>query len=422
MKVLVGVALASVLMADRGSEVCRYTVRDIGFLLRDPDPATTLVLRPAAGDREGDSDDAVRLTLRARDAGLAVDLLAPVDALPETAFLRHAGRPDLVLHERLRPVGAESLPAATEHALAAAWDSPLTRTLVDEALDTFAFVLMVESDDGEANGEVHGLVDEAVARLGDLEEHLPRPIDRPTRTLVIDAERRDAERLLLWGLGVDSFAEPTVAVVYGRAKLAGPVLSGEALTRTELVTQLALIGESCECETNRAWASEPHLPLEWTQEQRERASSQLGFEPESPMVQAEVARILAKGPHDRERGIGGERPDTIEEILFGVREQDLVSGVSEIDPDRVEDTEAASGAGSTPTGLQILDAGEGDWDFFEPGPVQVEPLPEDRPDGKGGLAPIINHGTPWWRTWPVLGGLAFVLVLASLLLGRSRSR
>jgi hypothetical protein len=65
--------------------------------------------------------------------------------------------------------------------------------------------------------------------------------------------------------------------------------------------RLVLIGQDCECELDRAWLSGPLLPGRWDRTLQQTAARTLGFDPENPVVRAEVSRIIERGPQANQR-------------------------------------------------------------------------------------------------------------------------
>jgi hypothetical protein len=98
---------------------------------------------------------------------------------------------------------------------------------------------------------------------------------------------------------------PLLAVVYGRGRLAGRLMVGDTIQLRETLAQLALVGESCECETDRAWFEERTVPLPWNSQARQQAAPNLGFDPDSPLVQAEMVRIISQGKSSRRKPQNG---------------------------------------------------------------------------------------------------------------------
>jgi hypothetical protein len=374
---------------------CRYTVRDLGFVdLSGPD----YLLRLHADD---ESDRTPAADFEA-ESNLRFERVAATDG-PRWSLVRE-GRPDLLLSGIETSLGDMGAAAALEHVLGSA---VLTR-ISSDALDTFAFALIVEGSERGDNEALHDLVAEAEQRLDSVADQLPRRIDWPLRTIVVKAGDREQEAVLLWALGLDQEefgpTDSAIALVYGRGKLAGPVLVGEELELREVLAQLVLIGESCECETNRAWADEPRLPLRWTDKQRAAASAALGFDPDSPMVKGEVARILARGPKD----IVDRPRDSIEALLFGYQETDL--GRDALAAARGGTPDApASPVPERADDLRVVEAGEGDWGFADDGAVELTPAGP----GQGEVPPSRPALKPSFSTL-VLLGCAFALVLAVL--------
>ena len=303
-------------------------------------------------------------------------------------------------------------------------------------LDTFAFLLVVEGKDGTRNREVHDLVTEAIGRLREMESLLPRPLGYPLRTMGIDMETRPQEEVLLWSLGLDSASpEPAVALVYGRGKLAGPVLVGPRITKREILLQLALVGDSCECDTDRDWVNDPFIPLRWSPAQRESAMDHLGFNPGSPLVKAEIAQIINRGlPLGTARGGG---VPSVESILLGYREFTIDEGTdSDVRQDPGRDT--GSGGGEEqgtrssiipgPDDMVLTAAAEGDgWDFEDqhetgdPG-VMPQPIPESHLDALNASPDSIVHqgrrGVNYVLLLILVGGLLAGLLVLGVRLGR----
>ena len=255
------------------------------------------------------------------------------------------------------PEGEIYLEGATkEDAEVEAWESPMRNRLVAESLDTFAFVLLVEGTDQEERNSARMLAQEGVSLLRDVESQLPRPLAGPTKIFQLPFEKRQQERVLLasWGLRELKSEQSALVVSYGRLKRAGPPLMDESMTEQELVLQLALVGESCECETPRDWVHEPRAPHKWNLEKRQQAALHLGFDPESPMVLAEVSRILARGSSTR---LSPKAEDTLQDLIFGYRED----GLSLNSAPPVERVSSSDEVGATSP--LVVEAAEGDWGF-----------------------------------------------------------
>jgi hypothetical protein len=71
-------------------------------------------------------------------------------------------------------------------------------------------------------------------------------------------------------------------------------MRGEEISDGNLTRIMSIIGADCECGLDLSWTRGTRLPVRWGEAVRRQAAKSLGFDPESPMVQAEVGRILEK--------------------------------------------------------------------------------------------------------------------------------
>ena len=117
----------------------------------------------------------------------------------------------------------------------------------------------------------------------------------------------------------------------------GPPLSMPGSTQGDLVHRLGFIGQDCECELDRAVMLGTMIPHRWDVEAEAVAVKELGFDPGSPLVQAEIRRILSRGPDSgrQNRGIGV--PST----------NDPLGGYMEIDIDPINAPTPITGEDST---------------------------------------------------------------------------
>lgn len=330
--------------------VCRYTVRDIGFV--DLVGSEYRLGYSAPKGATPGSDASVLLGVLARDGNVSFSAVADAVA-PSGWWLARDGLDPIAL-----PVSGSD-GASAQEAWRSAVQSPLRDQILAESLTSFAALVRIRGTDPAEEARIDAVLAEASSGLGVLSNSLPRPVDRPLVTFELQQDRLQEERVCLWALGLGVAPGSALAVVYGRGKLAGSVMVGEEITLEETLSQLALVGESCECDTSRDWFNEPRLPMRWTDRQRARAAAELGFDPESPMVKSEVVRILERGP------LTGEVPregavDGIEALVFGYREVEI-GGQATPPPRRdfVPD-------GGAPLGqpVQILEPADGDdWGF-----------------------------------------------------------
>ena len=329
---------------------CRYTVRDIGFVdLRGPEFSLSVV---GGGSIPAEEIQRIEQELRNSNVRLNVVKSAAGGEMGEDAG-GALGRSEIEITlidrggRRLRldthsvsdgdggTVVSDCLPQLFTE----------TRdTLARQSIGSFAQIVVIDGSDQQQNDRAWGVAGEAAEAIRRIEPMLPRPIAFPVRTVRLSFGQRAADPVLLWSLGLDvaspddeaAVFEPVTVVMYGRGRLAGPVMTGAAIEVRETLAQLALVGESCECETDRKWLDERVIPYRWQTNDRELAAQRLGFDPESPLVRAEMIRIVSQGisagrgkkslnAADGQAGAGDDAGggDAIERLLLGYSESSV---------------------------------------------------------------------------------------------------
>lgn len=294
--------LFAVLLFPFAAVACRYSIRDTGFVdlatesyqleLAHPPAfaATAKVYTQAAAGLFLESNvsfvtkDAASLFLRLADGtGRSLDLAA-----------------------------GQSLPgdsAGIARLLESAVASPRREDIHREALRAYAVVVLVEGTDAADNERARSAIATATATIVRQMPSMPKPVEVPPQLVAIPVTEQGAEAVLLWGLGFEPRLSPEarVALVYGRGRRLGEPLEGALITRTVLQERLAMIGQDCECDLDRAWLKGPVLPGRWDRELQQLAAKTLGFDPENPMVRTEVSRIVLRGEGDKAKS---KKPST----------------------------------------------------------------------------------------------------------------
>lgn len=336
--------------------LCRYTVRDIGFVDLHG-PTYTIEVAPHRPDRVT-ADELKELQQAARHSNVRVTSAA-VDGVAVTGKRAYALKADhrdgiLLLDVAEANQGADVIRSAML--------SPVQKILIEQALTTFAFLVVVESTESSVNQKVGALTTDAQDQLQKLAPQLPRPIEHPVQVLRIPPSKRETEKVLLWAMKLDDLPakEAAIAVFYGRAKVVGPALRADSLTQRALLSQLALIGQSCECDTDRDWAAEPSLPHAWTPQQQKAALTSLGFQPDSPMVKSEVTRILNQVGKQKRIGLDESGAEN-DNPLIGYGEFRVENKGAAANPSRADDSLTVPSGDNAM--LKTSSAGEGDWGF-----------------------------------------------------------
>ncbi len=401
-----------VVLSASAALACRFTVRDIGFVeLRGPEYSLVATLG-TAGSTSADNlasaarspldswlselgrklaDSNVHLSIQHSSSPTGDDELSNGDAerIVSLKLIRRDGG-SLELSDTLpSALTLESQNTAEEKATVDSWlgenlFSETLDALGQSAINSFVQIVVIEGDDSQSNQAARQVADQAVEAIRKIEPMLPRPIAFPVRVRHIEFAQRSAEPILLWAVqdaavdnhdaarhsasvkaDAEATAPPILMVLYGRGRLAGPAMSGNAIELRETLAQLALVGESCECETDRAWMDERVIPFRWSSELRKQASTSLGFDPDSPLVQAEMTRIVSQGFNSartaRERGDGR---DDIERLLLGYAEALLTPYPTD---QTTSNTTLPTTSALSPVRAQIV-AGDG-WDFDDTAPT-----------------------------------------------------
>ena len=185
-------------------------------------------------------------------------------------------------------------------------DSPLRRKLRALLPKTHSVVVVVEGSDAaereRAVAAARGAIADVVAEF----DSLPKDAGEHPKLIRLSAEQAAEERVFLWCLGVrpDSTSWDTpsadrdthVAVFSGRFRRVGPLRSTPGLTRGDILSNLSVVGQDCECGLDRSWMEGRMLPHRWSAEDDAALFKQLGFDAQNPFVKTEISRILSRRP------------------------------------------------------------------------------------------------------------------------------
>lgn len=309
---------------------CRYNVREIGFVDAGQPKFRLAVF--VHGDEQKD-----RLPDFQESAGRILgpsnviwDVVDEVQS-PASPDLRHRAQlgPRLPGGMMIAPHGGEGWPIFLHFArpeldakLTTLAASPVRAQILSATIETYGAVLLLRSENETANAAARALANGAIKVTEGALADLPKRIALGPRLIECDPSLPE-EQVIAWSLGVNgkALAQPVLAVVYGRGRLAGPALRGDSLTEQKLRDQLALIGADCECIMDHAWMTAGAIPLAVSAADEIRIISALGFDPAAASVKAEVLQILqtqaAAAADPARRGGGGYRETPLEIVPIG---------------------------------------------------------------------------------------------------------
>lgn len=324
-----GVFLAALIMVFVPG-LCRYTVRDVGFVdLDEPrwklgffvDETVPVAFRDLSRATAGAvflhaNVDFNLVDLKEQADRTAFEDMPAGSPLPAAALFSPDGR-----HLKLQiPRDRASFEQGGFDALASLVKSPTRVEVADRIVESHAVVVLALGPHDEENERVRGIVSAALEESGPLLEGLPKPARKPSVVIEIPWDRRSEEHVLLWGLGVEPHMkdECLVGVLYGRLRMMGPLRTGSAVTRSDLREAMLMIGQDCECELDRRVMRGRLLPFSWDEGRTRQALRILDFDTENPMVKAEISRILARGAGGQDLG----RPTpSLDGSVIGYEEQ-----------------------------------------------------------------------------------------------------
>lgn len=363
---------------------CKYNVRDVGFVDLETGP-----YRLHCFIRSNSPEDFTRL-IRETAAAVFLDSnvelqVVNLDRQPGEEALERARAQDLDSFPALLLVSQENkslrlpLPGAGQSRKEAVWEtlegavsSPAREALFKIICEVYAVVLLAEGKDPAQNQRARFVAEGAIAQLTRGMEDLPKLVKRPPQLLVVPSAAKEKERVFLWsaGLSEGETEEPAVAVLFGRGRRIGPALRGGLVTQTALYKILAILGQDCECDLDRAWMRGPLIPARWGTDMQTGVQKHVGFDAENPMVKTEISRILERGPS------GKRRDSALMDLGDG--------GVSGYKETRIED--ASGDAAASADALSE--------------PARVKPTPVVS------LSPLVADASlRWSRVWFVVSGL-----------------
>lgn len=179
----------------------------------------------------------------------------------------------------------------------------LTRNLLLEELSSaFGVILFFEGSDKDINIIAKEEIKNAHKDFLEISGMLAKPMDRPPVLLNVPFQERVSEKILLWSLGLNKISgnEPAVAVLYGRGRIMGPVLTEEKIKSNSIYNLLSIIGADCECGLDQSWMLGKMIPLVWDKNTRDIVTTKLGFDVDNPLIMSEISQILSISFRNRE--------------------------------------------------------------------------------------------------------------------------
>lgn len=303
----IGILLLSVTVCSVSLFGCIYNVRDIGFADLTPHPYHLFCfIQNATPQNIITSLKQISYTAFL-DSNIKVEIIN-VDqdkdhpALDYFHFREIESFPAAILRSPigrllLLPLSAsyESFDNTARSSFQNIISSPFREEILERIVRAYCIVLLIEGKVEAENNRAHEVAARAKRKIEKIMGQLPKRIEEPPLIMVMAQKKIPEEKIFLWSLGLDEerFNIPHVAVLYGRGRRIGPVLSGEKITADRLYALLSLIGLSCDCGLDKKWMMGPLLPLRWDKKIQSDVVKFLGFDAENPMVKTEMSSIIS---------------------------------------------------------------------------------------------------------------------------------
>ena len=287
------------------AEACKYSIRDVGFVDLDLHPYQ-LYLFSSRSQYHTATDDFLQVaTLNFIYANVAAKRVDPVTT-PNHSAIKYKNRleieelPALILaspDDRVQQIKIPQNNSSFESVMTSVRTSPARKQIVKWLSEVHSIVLVVEGEDKKVNQRAVEIAKGSIADIKQSMDRLPKPAGDPPRCVRITYEQRQNESILLWSLGLD---KPTkndayILLIFGRGRKIGQTFTVPGATQMQVTSILNLVGQDCECGLDRSYMQGTMIPHEWTPKNQSLAVKRLGFDPGSPLVMAEIQRILVKG-------------------------------------------------------------------------------------------------------------------------------
>jgi len=214
-------------------------------------------------------------------------------------------------------------------------ESPARLEALDNLIDSWCVILLIEGTDAKENERAAGVVRAASERITGTVTEMDRVVETGPHMIRI-AHKDPQERVVLWSLGLADAGKDDgarVAMLVGKGELRGPVLAGKDLTEKKLFDALEMLGRNCTCTTDQMWTAGPRAPLAWGAEMQQLVEFNLGFDPDSPEALDLLKGALAGGVGslgNTNAGIG------YHETIFDVESESDADGADDATPAKSE--------------------------------------------------------------------------------------
>jgi hypothetical protein len=279
---------------------CRYTIREIGFSDIGSEPHSLYIFTNSeTSEKEISSIQNLSRSLL-NETNVKLKLFDAdkekynIKSFPSAVFVFPGGEHMIF---SLKQAG-RSLNESVWMLLDNLVTSTCRNTIKEKLLQAYCVVLIVEGDNRQQNENVLLETKKAVRGITRMLDQMPKVVDSPPAIVVLPRKDIPDERLLLASLGITEkeTGMPSVAILYGRGRIMGPVLQGDLISMDIIHNLLSIVGADCECGLDHSWILGRMIPLRWEASVQTELAKNLGFDIENPLVRSEMSQILSLKP------------------------------------------------------------------------------------------------------------------------------
>ena len=307
---------------------CPYSIRDAGFIVREPRPYRLTVL---VNDHTPLKDQLAQwlteaATKHLSDSNVVVEVVN-VDQQPHPKLTTDFASlvPDrlpaaILISPRNKAIslpglGPEELTGeAVEEVVRRVVVSPKRAEMTAHIITDWCVVVVVKGADAAENQRIAEAVAAARKALVGTTTEMEQNSAKGPYVITLSPDDA-AEKVFMWSIGLDpdDKTQARVAVLFGMGRRIGPVLQAEEVSESMLTNAFLLLGRSCSCTSDPRWLLGPVVPLVWGEDLQRQVGVELGFDPNSPAVAATLGGVWrALDTLEGQDGEGSVEDDDVE--------------------------------------------------------------------------------------------------------------
>ncbi|MFT7159498.1 MAG: hypothetical protein ACI9GZ_000667 [Bacteroidia bacterium] len=284
------------------SMACRFNVREIGFAQISPNPYILYYFYDQSSSAS-EVDDFLSKTKRIFEfSNVKIKAVSKTDSDdPSLNYLSESSNRKFPVGVLLSPDGSSvemKVPKGNKEEsqfLRAIIASPFRSSIKSMLVNKYAVVLLIEGENQIFNQRAGKALNTDIAEIEKIMPRMPKQINEGPALVRLSREEAQRESSLLWSLGIDisEQKEPLAAIIYGRGRIMGDVITYEEILENYTFKLLNLIGADCECGLDRKWMLGKLIPMTWDPHLRTELFGLLKFDVENPMILAEMSQIIS---------------------------------------------------------------------------------------------------------------------------------